>query len=76
MWSPIVCNNGEEDASGHCLKGASDPCHGQGIGFYETKVPWYGVLTNIFTLGFFLPVRLTYYCSTAPPASAVGTGPQ
>jgi hypothetical protein len=77
VWSPIICNNGEHDAAGHCLKGSSDPCHGKGIGFFEVQVPWYGELLTLVTLGVVSTVHTTYYCSTYTPAGdGPSSGPQ
>jgi hypothetical protein len=75
VWSPLNCTNGQQDASGHCLKGAIDPCHGQGIGFYEVDVAWHTELLKLVTLGTVSAVRTTFYCSTVPRARP-SEGPQ
>jgi hypothetical protein len=79
VFSPIVCNNGEKDAQGNCLHASADPCHGQGIGFYEVNVPWYTLLLTGVTLGVVSGVRTTFYCSTEHGSTSgpqSGSGPQ
>jgi hypothetical protein len=79
VWSPTSCTNDEKDASGKCLHGTTDPCHGQGIGLYEANVPWYMLLITGVTLGVVSGVRTTFYCATAQgsqhgPSSQPGPG--
>lgn len=78
VWSPLVCNNGEQDSNGRCLKGASDPCHGNGIAFYEVNLPWYSELLKLATVGMVSSVRVTYFCSTEHAAASGSAirGPQ
>lgn len=73
VYSPLICTNNEKNATGKCVHGAIDPCHGKGIGFYEVNVPWYLLLTTALTLGVVSGVHTTFYCSTE---SGSESGPQ
>ena len=69
VWSPLDC--GPSVPLDQC-KQPKDPCDGQGVARFETKVPWYGVPLAVVTLGLAVPADLTIFCSVN---QAPGTGP-